>query len=369
MAQGIYESNVVVTTFAGGNGTGILDGPGNSAQFNRPSALALDGRADLVVVDYEVGAIRRVSIDANVTRTVYKPESFEYVVSAIVTNSEIFIGGKERCYKVSASGFVPLSWDVRFPAGGSKFLGFLQIASWGQNGFLVGSPVVKEIFQIIGDDVVVLAGSFDLIRAIAVGPGGVIYVLDRHRVKALLPDARVVNIAGGASAGYFDGPSDRALFRDPTSIAVDGLGNVYVSDTGNNVVRMVKVDGSVRTLAGRVRGYKNGAGTDARFSEPSGIAALDFGTLFVCDSLNHSIRKIAFTPTQQSTTSIQGRMFFGVQLNGGYGRMFRIETAANPQGPWLTRSTEIITSLSGSQLWIDTSPQSSRQFYRGVLLP
>jgi len=117
------------------------------------------------------------------------------------------------------------------------------------------------------------------------------------------PVARLSVLAGSPSGqGCIDGPIATARFNYPTGIAVDGSGNVYVSDSNNSSIRKIVPGGSVSTLAGASGklGSLDGTGPSARFSGPSGLAADAHGNLFVVDGNNHTIRKI--TPAGVVTT-------------------------------------------------------------------
>lgn len=99
--------------------------------------------------------------------------------------------------------------------------------------------------------------------------------------------------AGDLTAGTADGTGAAARFNIPAGIAVDGPGNLYVTEIGNNRIRKITTAGVVTTIAGSTAGNADGAGTAALFSSP--IAACgDFANniLYVADFENHSIRKI-----------------------------------------------------------------------------
>lgn len=93
-----------------------------------------------------------------------------------------------------------------------------------------------------------------------------------------------------------------AQFAGPERLALDDVGNVYVADTANHTIRKLAPDGLVTTIAGLAgsSGSQDGLGTAARFSSPRGIAVDAMGTLYVADAGNHTIRKIS--PAGQVTT-------------------------------------------------------------------
>lgn len=156
---------------------------------------------------------------------------------------------------------------------------------------------------------------------VAVAADGTLYVADtlNHLIRKITPDGnvttlnapseRVIEVIGGYAvhAGdYADGSLLEAKFNEPTSIAIDNKGNLYISDTGNNTIRYIDLaEGTVTTAAGLSQGelpkyvkgalyaegdYVDGASTEARFYSPRGIAVTEEQGLLIADSLNHTIR-------------------------------------------------------------------------------
>jgi DNA-binding beta-propeller fold protein YncE len=112
-------------------------------------------------------------------------------------------------------------------------------------------------------------------------------------------------VAGEGVAGFADGAGRQARFADPFGVAVDKAGNVYVADAGdNNRIRRIAPDGMVRTLAGASEGFADGSGNLAAFHTPSAIALDRDGNLIVADTGNHAIRKV--TPQGVVTTLAGG---------------------------------------------------------------
>jgi sugar lactone lactonase YvrE len=116
------------------------------------------------------------------------------------------------------------------------------------------------------------------------------------------PAYAFTTFAGTPSRGATDGPSDAARFSNPSGVAVDRTGNVFVADQDNHTVRKITPDGIVTTFAGAAgeTGSTDGIGSAARFFRPAGLAFDASGTLFVADTGNHTIRKI--TPAGAVTT-------------------------------------------------------------------
>src|SRR2546428_1071351 len=114
-----------------------------------------------------------------------------------------------------------------------------------------------------------------------------------------------MTVAGDGTAGFADGAGSSARFDNPQGVAVDASGMIYVADTGNNRIRRIAVDGPVSTLAGSATpGFQDGAGAQARFNAPRGLALDNQGNAYVADSGNSSVR--AITPSGNVSTVAGG---------------------------------------------------------------
>ncbi|MCL2033167.1 MAG: hypothetical protein FWG94_00385 [Oscillospiraceae bacterium] len=118
---------------------------------------------------------------------------------------------------------------------------------------------------------------------------------------------RVYTLTGTGAPGHRNGAANRALFSNPTAIAIDRGDNLYVADENNNCIRKIDKDGNAVTIAGNPQktGYIDGDASKALFINPGGIAVSNDGkTIYVADTGNHRIRKIE----NGQVTTIAGRV-------------------------------------------------------------
>jgi sugar lactone lactonase YvrE len=149
---------------------------------------------------------------------------------------------------------------------------------------------------------------------VALDSVGNLYITDTANsiIRKITPAGVVTTLAGTAGVtGSANGVGAAVSFNHPTGIAVDTAGNVYVSDSGNNTIRKISPAGEVSTLAGTVgvSGAANGAGIAASFFFPTGIAADITGNVYVTDSGNNTVRKIdasGVVSTLAGTTGVFG---------------------------------------------------------------
>jgi sugar lactone lactonase YvrE len=130
---------------------------------------------------------------------------------------------------------------------------------------------------------------------VALDADGNIYVADaeNHRIRRITPTGTVSTLAGSSTNGSADGTGADAQFNSPRAVAVDASGNVYVADGVNHKIRKITSAGVVTTLAGSgTSGFADGDGTAAQFYFPKGIAVDGDGNIYVADDINHRIRKI-----------------------------------------------------------------------------
>mgnify|MGYP000863199809 CR=1 FL=1 len=170
------------------------------------------------------------------------------------------------------------------------------------------------------------AASFDNPRGVAVDGSGNVYVADTegHLIRKITSAGVVTTLAGSGSEGSADGTGTAASFNYPYGVAVDGSGNVYVADGSNHLIRKITSAGVVTTLAGSgSSGSANGTGTAASFNYPSSVAVDGSGNVYVADYYNSLIRKITSAGV---VTTLAG--------SGSYGSINGTGTAASFDMPY-----------------------------------
>jgi hypothetical protein len=155
---------------------------------------------------------------------------------------------------------------------------------------------------------------FNYPQGVAMDKAGNVYVTDSENftIRKITVAGEVSTIAGFAgSSGSADGTNSAARFNDPTGIAVDTNGNLYVSDHNNSTIRKITPVGTnwvVSTIAGQAgnNGSIDGTGPNALFDGPSGEAVDNAGNVYVADRVNNTIRKIRPVGTHWVVSTIAG---------------------------------------------------------------
>jgi sugar lactone lactonase YvrE len=151
-----------------------------------------------------------------------------------------------------------------------------------------------------GDGGPPLAASFEDPTALALRSDGSLFIADTgdNRIRVLRPNATIVTAAGTADQGFSGdgGPATSAQLNAPTGLAINRAGDVFVADTGNNRVRVIHPNGVIETVAGTGDAGFAGDGGPARLAKlntPAGLAIAGDGALLIADAGNGRIRRVA----------------------------------------------------------------------------
>ena len=140
-----------------------------------------------------------------------------------------------------------------------------------------------------------IAATFNGPSGLAFGSNGLLYVTEKigNKIRSIDPNGNVVTIAGSGSAGSNNAIGVAATFNAPSAIAVDSIGNLFITDQGNNKIRKITSDGTVTTFAGSGNAATmDGVGVAASIDDPSGLVFDKNGNLFVVSTNADKIRKI-----------------------------------------------------------------------------
>jgi len=271
----------VVSTMAGTvNVSGKTNATGTSASFSNPAGIAIDASGNVYVGDAGNNLVRKITTGD--------------VVSTLAGSS---LNGNANGTGTAASFRAPSG--VAVDASGNVY-----VADYNNSMIrkITAGGVVTTIAGTSGNygstNGTGTAASFNGPAAVAVDASGNIYVADSQNnlIRKITSGGVVTTFAGSGNIGTSDGTGTAASFNTPSGIVIDASGNLYIADTGNSLIRKITSAGVVTTIAGSVGnpGFTNGTGTAATFTNPAGITIDASGNLYIADSGNNVIRKITF---------------------------------------------------------------------------
>jgi hypothetical protein len=185
-----------------------------------------------------------------------------------------------------------------------------------------------------GDGIQATTAPIQLPAGVVADAAGDFYLSDTQnfRIRKVTAAGDISTIAGTGQAGYGGdgGPATQALIDAPAGLALDGAGNLYFADTNNNIIRRIDAfSGVITTVAGTPlnNGFSGdgGAATSALLTSPEGIAFDEAGDLFIADTGNNVIRKVTAAGT---ISTVAGTGTAGFNGDGP------TATAAQLNSPW-----------------------------------
>jgi sugar lactone lactonase YvrE len=165
-------------------------------------------------------------------------------------------------------------------------------------------------------------------QSVVADASGNVYVADdfNNVIRKITPGGAVTTYAGDGNAGYTDGAAATAEFYAPQGLGIDSQGDIFVADLGNNRIRKISAAGVVSTYAGNgIRGYVNGADTVAEFNNPQNVCVDAIGNVYVADKNNNLIRKINTSGVVSTLAGYYGE--FGLYNATGTNAVFNAPNA------------------------------------------
>ena len=331
-----------ITTFAGSGAWTYVDSSSpTSASFRGPAGIALDASGNLYIADSINQAIRRVSAGTGAVTTIAgngtagssgnggpataaKLNNPTGVAVDAAGNLYIADQGNSLVRKITADTGI-----ISIVAGGGT--------ASGADGLGDGGLATNAL----------LSGPAD----VAVDSNGNLYIADsfHHRIRAVNAATGVITVvAGGGNAAGSDGIGDGGLatnaqLNDPSGVALDAAGNLYIADTGNCLVRKVDVaTGIISVIAGnRGHGYSGDGGSalNASLAAPTGIRVDPAGNVYIADFDNNVIRQV-----QAASGNIATIAGSGASGYAGDGSAPTGAALANPNGIALDSSGSLYIS-------------------------
>jgi uncharacterized protein (TIGR03437 family) len=265
-------------------------GPAASAAIGAPDGVAVDSQGNLFVSDAGNSRIRKVSPNGIITTVAGNGTLGFSGDSGPATSAELFAPGSlavdsQGTLYVSDSG----NYRVRMVSPGGVITTVAGNGKLGYSGD--GGPATSAQLGVPG--------------ALAVDGQGNLFIADtdNQRIRKVSTSGIITTVAGNGTPGFSGdgGPAISALLFNPEGVAVDEQGNLYIADTGNVRIRKVSPAGIVTTLAGTGKQQYSGDGgpaVTAQLTGPQGMAVDGQGNLYVSDNIAWAVRRLQ--PTNQS---------------------------------------------------------------------
>ena len=281
----IDASGTIATLAGTGEGDFSGDaGPAVAAQLNGPYGVAMDSAGNLVFADSLNNRIRRIDLSGTITtiagtsQSGFSGDGGPAVAAELNFPEDVAIDGSGYLYIADTANHRIRRVD---PSGT-----IATVAGTGEEGFSGdGAPAVSA--QLSGP------------KGVAVDGAGNLYIADsaNHRIRRITPFGIIATIAGTGEAGFSGdgGPAVAAQLSNPQGLTPDGAGNLYIADTENHRIRRIDTSGTITTLAGTGRwGFSRDGGpaVTTQLGGPKGVAVDGAGNVYITDADNNRIRRV-----------------------------------------------------------------------------
>ncbi len=286
-------------------GTGELgpanDGYGPEIQFNHPTNLEFDGDGNMIIAAWHNSLIKRMDLETLEAETICGTGARSFNGDGL-DGKATFVDLPSSVIWDPGTGNIVFSDQANFRIRVLETNGIVHTIVGAVNpptdGYAGdGGPAVDALISSPKGQSAPPAGR------IARAPNGETIIADTgtHLIRKI-DGAGIISLVAGTPevAGYEGdgGPATSAKLTTPSDVAVGEDGTIYVADTMNHVVREIRTDGTIHTLAGTgVRGFAGDGGPadEAQLDRPYGVGVGPDGSVFVADTHNHRIRKITST--------------------------------------------------------------------------
>lgn len=268
-------------------------GPADAARLNAPAAVAYDPNGTLFIADERNHRIRRVSLDGTIT-------------TIAGTGSPGFSGDGGPASQAKLNGPRGLAVD----RSGNLLIADTAnhvIRRIAPNGVI--STVAGNNFNgFRGDGSPAPTAMLDTPTAVAADPNSNDYFIAdtrNHRIRRVTATGLITTYAGTVTGAGFAGDGNIAVFaqlNQPSALAFDRAGQLYIADSGNNRIRRIDLTGTITSVG------------DSNLASPRGLAVQADGGILVADTANHRIRRIDPNGT---ITTIAGTGLPGFGGDGG----------------------------------------------------
>ncbi|HTA63850.1 MAG TPA: T9SS type A sorting domain-containing protein [Bacteroidia bacterium] len=300
----------IITTIAGNT---LIAGPSSgdggqatAAGFGSPSGVAVDGSGNLYIADSQNNRIRKVDIAGIITTFVGTGATSPTGDGGPATAATLNNPSSVTC---DALGNLYIADDGRSCIRKVNTAGIIStIAGNGTYGFS-------------GDGGQATAASLRGASSVVFDATGNFYIADwsNNRIRKVNTDGIIITFVGTGIAGYSGdgGQATAAQLNKPHIIALDAIGNLYISDALNDVIRKVDTLGIITTITGNgTQGFSGDGGqaTLAQLKGPGGIVLDAIGNLYFSDVNNNRVRKVN---TSGIISTITGDGFYSYGGDGG----------------------------------------------------
>ena len=298
-----------ILSLVAGDGTAGFagdSGPAVAARLNAPYSVAMDGTGRLYIADCNNHRIRRVDFTTGVISTVAG------------TGSTAFNG--DGIHATSANLWCPQgiaidASDRLFIADSSHH----RIRRVNLATGIITTYAGIGVAGSAGDGGLATAATLNNPHTLAVDAAGGVYVMasSTHRVRRIHPTTGIITTVAGTGTQGFSGdggPAINAMFNNPTHVAIDATGRLWIADISNNRVRRVDLAGNVTTVAGTgTAGFSGDGGPaiSAMLSGPTNLAFDANGHLLIVDFVNLRIRRFDAATGIVTTFAGNGTNFYG----------------------------------------------------------